>query len=168
LITETLRGHLSHSCIKTCRSSINLSIFSDILTELTKFFSVIPKRIRSMAENDRKKQPRTARVHFICKRLQRKRCGFCSWWLVSALSSIEKHSRIHGQLELLTATPKRRLDSLTSCTNNVTICGERLRFKSHSQWIQLDRLPVRFFQLVLYCSVEWTWPRHAFPTENDN
>jgi len=28
-------GHLSHSCIKTCRNSVPQRIFSDILTEMT-------------------------------------------------------------------------------------------------------------------------------------
>ena len=43
-------GLLSHRFIKTRRSSVHQPIFSDILTEMAKFISVISKTFRSMAE----------------------------------------------------------------------------------------------------------------------
>ena len=47
-------GYLSHSCIKTPHNSVHQPMFSDIrnLTEMTKFFSVISKTLRSMTEKN--------------------------------------------------------------------------------------------------------------------
>ena len=46
-------GHLSHSCIKTHRSSVQLvkSVFSDILMEMT-YFSVISEAFTSITETN--------------------------------------------------------------------------------------------------------------------